>query len=792
MEPSRPGSLLSAAVSAYVGVVAGWAIAFVLALQVDPRLAALPWVLLLTAAAVLACEVAAWLPGRRFERSRAMVLVPLLLVGAVPLPHLLGDPWLVYELGGPAHEPGGRATATIVAVIGVAAVGAAAAAACLLRGAPRWLVQATPRTVLVALVVAHLAAALAAAGVGLLGVPQRVEEVADPALPEVPAVVAEATGADLVWTTVRSYTTGRRYQTAAHRFESPGELILTTEPGTTELEFFCADANQDRQHLVLAPLGLVHRRDCGATVQVVIGDQQVTDESLLLSEERRLKVPIAPGSAGPARVRVEPHLGCTVLVHRVGLGTPPEVPRRVVLISLDTHASQHMRFGPLSKATLDTSPTLRGLVEQDELAVGFTHAVAAADWTLPSHASVWSGLRPSQHRLYLREPVTSFDERIATLPQLLRDGAGVRTLALVSHLRLGPDYGFARGVEFASLYEQPLGQRGRRVVEDALTLLDEHRDEDLLLFVHLFDAHTPYTNFPEGHEQLVRDVEPHYPERLYTGRFYRETVKGKEGMDPRVRSRNLRRHGEKFAEKMDAARVAYQLGIRDVDDMLGVFLDGLRERGLYDSTDLVLFSDHGEEFFGHALLTHTSLYLENVRVPVIVKVRQNSPYAAAAREAPPYVRETFEAHPTVFRVVLDLFGVAPPPLQSIEGGLDLGELLILSEGRSALSELHAAPYSEMVQLSAVCGRAFHGIVTTYPEDPERWTLNREYYELYAPPRDREEQHNLARGGEFVADSCLDEVLEAALEQRELPYRSQATRGLTEDEIERLRALGYLE
>jgi arylsulfatase A-like enzyme len=775
-----------------VGVVVGWVAAFVLALGLDERLAEPPGILALTAACVLASVAAGWLPRRRFCVPHALALAPMVLVAALPLPHLFGDPWLVRELGGPVHDPSVRSLAAVGALTALAIGSVVAGAVALLRGAPAWWVEASSRTVAVVMVAVHVGVVVAAGGLFLLRTPDAVQEVADPALPEAPAVVAEATGADLVWTTVRSSATGRRYQTAAHRFESPGELILEPNPRATELEFFCADAHQDRQHLVLAPLGLVHRRDCGATVQVTIGDQQVTGESLVLSEERRLKVPVPPAAAGPVSVRVEPHLGCTVLVHRVGLGTPPEVPRRVVLISLDTHASQHMRFGPLSEAALDTSPSLRGLVAQDELAVGFTHAVAAADWTLPSHASVWSGLRPSQHRLFLREPVTSFDERIATLPQLLRDGAGVRTLALVSHLRLGPDYGFARGVEFASLYEQPLGQRGRRVVEDALTLLDEHRDEDLLLFVHLFDAHTPYTNFPEGHEQLVREVEPHYPERLYTGRFYRETVKGKEGMDPRVRSRNLRRHGEKFAEKMDAARVAYQLGIRDVDDMLGVFLSGLRDLGLYDSTDLVLFSDHGEEFFGHGLLTHTSLYLENVRVPVIVKVRQDSPYAAAAREAPPYVPSTFEAHPTVFRVVLDLFGVAPPPLQSTAGGLDLLELLTLSADRSALSELHAAPYSEMVQLSNVCGNASHGIVTTYPEDAQRWTLNREYFELYASLLDREERHNLADGGEFLADPCLDEALEAALEQRELPYRSQATRGLTDDEIARLRALGYLE
>lgn len=792
MEPSRPGSPLPVAVSAYVGVVVGWAVAFVLALRVDERLAEPPWVLALTAAAVFGCTALGWLPRRRFSSSGALTLAPLVLLGAIPLPHLFGDSWLVGELGGPAHAPGIRALAALGVVAAVALAGAAAGAGCLWRGAPRWLTEATPRTALAALAGVHVAAVLTAGGVSLLRQPDAVAPVADPVLPETPAGVTSAPGADLVWAVTRSAVTGRRYETAAHRFESAGELVVSPTAGASELEFFCADAHRDRQHLLLAPLGLVHRSDCGATVQVFIGDQEVTREVLALDDERRLVVPIAPGAGEPALLRVAPHLGCTVLVHRVRTGSVPEVPRRVVLVSLDTHAAQHMRFGPGATAAIDTSPSLRALVESDELAVGFTHGLAAADWTLPSHGSVWSGLRPSQHRLYLREPVTSFDERIQTLPQLLRDGAGARTLALISHMRLGPDYGFARGVEFASSYEQPLGQRGRRVVEDALALLDAHRDEDLLLFVHLFDAHTPYTNYPADHERLLAGVEPHYPEKLYTGRFYRETVRGNEGMDPRIRARALRRHGDRFFPEMAPSRVAYQLGIRDVDDMLGVLLDGLRAQGLYDTTDLVLFSDHGEEFFDHGLLTHTSLYLENVRVPVVVKLRRDSPHADAARRAPAYVDATFEAHPTVFQVVLDLFGVDPPPQQDIAAGLGLGELLALESDRPAVSELHAAPYSDLVQLSTVCGGDAHGIVTTYPEDADSWTLQREYFELYDPRSDPGEQHNLAADGEAVDDPCLDEVLRHTLEPRALPYRTRTTRGLTGDEIERLRALGYLE
>ncbi len=787
MDTPRTSPILTALLTVYVGVVVGWTGSFLAALLLDARVGQPLPALAVTAASVLGCAAVAWLPGRRWSAGAAVALAPLIVVGAVPIPHLLGDPWLVAELGGPAHQPGPLAVA-VVAVTGACAVIGCAS----LVVARRIATDAPAATsVLLTLAAVHGVLALGAAGSMAIHAPDPPLEVADPALPQPLDGVTGGEDAELVWATARSADTGRPYQTTGHRFSGHGALGLAPPEGATRLQLMCADAHEGRQHLYLAPLGLAHRDRCEVHLELTLDEGHSVEWDLDLSREAAVELPLEGLVGLPSKLSVAPSTGCTVLVHRVHLDTPPSTPRRVVLVSLDTHAAQHMRFGPGSSATLDTSPTLRALVEEDDLAVGYTHALASADWTLPSHASVWSGLRPSQHRMFLREPVTSFDERIVTLPQLLQ-ARGVRTLALLSHLRLSPDYGFARGVEFASLYDDPLGERGRRVVDDALTLLDAHRDEDLLLFVHLFDAHTPYTNYPEGYEDLVDDVEPHYPEKLYTGRFYRETVKGKEGMDPRTRERNLRRHADRFEPKMDAARVAYQLGMRDVDDMLGEFIDGLRERGLYESTDLVLFSDHGEEFFGHALLTHTSMYLENVRVPVVVKVHEGSPFAASARAAGAYRSPTFEAHPTVFRVVLDLFGAAAPDAQIAGGGIGLAELLTLEQDRAAISELHAAPYSDLVQMSVTCGGEAHGIVSTYLEDVGRWELEREYYELYDPTADPDERLNLAPGGRAVDDPCLDGALGRARQMRDLPYRSRATRGLTEDEVERLRALGYLE
>jgi len=391
-------------------------------------------------------------------------------------------------------------------------------------------------------------------------------------------------------------------------------------------------------------------------------------------------------------------------------------------------------------------------------------------------------------------PVVTFDEQLATLPELARDRAGVRTISLVSHLRLGAPFGFGRGVDHLAHYEEDLGQRGRAVVGDALALLDAHRDDDLLLFVHLFDAHSPYTNFPENAESLVAGVMPRYPSHIYDSDLYHRVVFGEGGRDPRKREENRQRLQQRFGPQMGPARAAYQLGIRDVDEMLAELFEGMRAAGIYNDTTVVVFGDHGEEFFDHGLLTHTSLYLENLEVPVIVKVAAGSEWEALAAGGEPFRGHAFEAHTTVYRVVLDALGIAVP--QAVQeagtGGIGMEELLALQGDRTAVSELYDLPNSGLYQVSVVEG-GHHAIVTTYLDEPGRWTLRDSYQEVYDPAVDPGEQRNLmgikaAMAGQFLPGDAQ----QRAQQLREVSYRSQETRELTDEERAMLRALGYLE
>ena len=63
----------------------------------------------------------------------------------------------------------------------------------------------------------------------------------------------------------------------------------------------------------------------------------------------------------------------------------------------------------------------------------------------------------------------------------------------------------------------------------------------------------------------------------------------------------------------------YGAGVRYLDESLGNLFDVLRRSGIWDQMLVVVTSDHGEEFLEHGSLSHTTLYDEVVRVPLLIK-----------------------------------------------------------------------------------------------------------------------------------------------------------------------------
>jgi arylsulfatase A-like enzyme len=271
-------------------------------------------------------------------------------------------------------------------------------------------------------------------------------------------------------------------------------------------------------------------------------------------------------------------------------------PPNVVLISIDSLRADHLGVYGYGR---DTSPHLDALAKRS---VVFDHAFSTTTWTLPSHASLLSGLYPNAHgvtRRNLRIP-----EAVPLLPELLAT-RGYRSAAVVSTMFLHRRYGFDQGwVDYRddivgpdramhSLISSPL------VHERALQLLDELGGGPFLLFAHYFDVHYDYIPPSPWNTRF----DPDYKGSLDGRNYATSTI--------------FRKHLP--ARDLEHIEALYDGEIRWTDEWLGKLFAELERRGILDDAVVVVLADHGDEFYDHGHLGHAkNLYDSTLHVPLIV------------------------------------------------------------------------------------------------------------------------------------------------------------------------------
>jgi arylsulfatase A-like enzyme len=426
-------------------------------------------------------------------------------------------------------------------------------------------------------------------------------------------------------------------------------------------------------------------------------------------------------------------------------------PPNLVLVTVDTLRADHLGCYGYARPT---SPHI------DALAAGaerYTRCQATSAWTVPSHASLFTGRFPSQHGAHNIPTPRGEEQRFRGLGSGTRTLAealaaeGYRTGAFVSNaVYLAPKLGFGRGFE---VYE------ARRLGADALNepllrWLDERDPRPFFLFVNYMDAHRPYAADPLPASALPPASREH-PGALLDRLC--EAVLGGDGPAPR--------------ELTEAVVLQYDTGIAHADRAVGQLLGRLRELGLDDSTLVVVTSDHGEHFGEHRLVEHSKdVYQEVLHVPLIVKRPGQREGRVDQRlislaDVPALIRESMPADLSA-RLARDFPG--PPG------------------GREPVAEQH---YAQTRDMRSSWGARFERVREAMFAG--RYKLIRSSdgsHELYDLPADPEEQENLFGERPELAARLL-QALERALAAP--PEPSAAPAGLSEAERAELRALGYL-
>ncbi len=289
--------------------------------------------------------------------------------------------------------------------------------------------------------------------------------------------------------------------------------------------------------------------------------------------------------------------------YRAPAGTP------VMLISIDTLRSDHLpAYGYRGVET----PAIDALRAEGIL---FRHAYSHTPLTLPSHASVLTGLLPAEHGVRDNVGYALDAKRIASgelpyLPQILKT-AGHATGGAVSAFVLRGKTGLETGFDF---YEDSiefqtstglggLQRGGGETLALARDWLRSVAGKPFFFFFHLYEPHTPYQ-----------------PPAPFAGRYAH----------------------------------AYDGEIAAADQVVGALVAELRELGVYDEALVVLFSDHGEGLGEHGEDEHgLLLYRESLEVPLLVKL----PGGARAGEAVEAPAQLVDVVPTV----LGMLGLPLPP-----------------------------------------------------------------------------------------------------------------------------------
>ncbi len=162
---------------------------------------------------------------------------------------------------------------------------------------------------------------------------------------------------------------------------------------------------------------------------------------------------------------------------------PPARPS-ILLVTLDTTRAD--AIGPEAKGV--ETPAFDALTSRGRR---FRQAYATAPETLPSHASMMTGLYPAGHGIHENGRVLSATH--AVLAERVR-GAGYRTAAFVASLVLARRFGLARGFDVYDDATAP-GQSersARETTDRAVAHLEAPSTQPLFVWVHYFDPHAPY------------------------------------------------------------------------------------------------------------------------------------------------------------------------------------------------------------------------------------------------------------------------------------------------------------
>ncbi len=273
----------------------------------------------------------------------------------------------------------------------------------------------------------------------------------------------------------------------------------------------------------------------------------------------------------------------------------------VMLLTLDTLRADAV--GCYGNESIHT-PNLDRLAAEGVL---FEDTICQIPATLTSHTAIMTGLYPRSTGVRFRTHRVPDAEH--TLAEVFNKN-GYRTAAFISSYVLEPAFGLKQGFDVYDLGSMirngqkiNVERRAEETISDAIQYIEEHQEEPLFVWVHLYDPHTPY------------DPPPDYS-NLYDP-DYEGSIRG----TVQEITKFTATKGSSLSERdLQHLRALYDGEVSYMDHHIGRLFQKMEETGILDQTIVAAIADHGEAIGEHGQFFHgDDLYQSAVRIPFMIR-----------------------------------------------------------------------------------------------------------------------------------------------------------------------------
>jgi arylsulfatase A-like enzyme len=273
-----------------------------------------------------------------------------------------------------------------------------------------------------------------------------------------------------------------------------------------------------------------------------------------------------------------------------------KTPKHVLFWMIDNaRADRYTLYNPSTRVK---TPVITALGKAGAV---FARAYIQGTESRVSHASIWTGLFPRQHKFVA--PKAKLSLEWVTLPEAIKK-SGWQTAAVIANGFVSKFWGFGEGwTVFRNTLHQGGGLTAQALADWAIDYIKK-QSKPFYLYVGTIDPHVSW----RGRQPWLKEYHP----EAYTGPYTKDVL----GKDVEKMA-----GGARPTTAADRKRILaiYDSTVSYNDHQLGRVIEALKEKKLYDDTMIVITADHGEELWDYGKVGHgCSLKQELIAVPLII------------------------------------------------------------------------------------------------------------------------------------------------------------------------------